>query len=109
MNKHERIKAVAKQLKNDGWDVRASNIEGFDPPDMIEGYVPSIVAYKNTHKRIIEIEQKKPKIFNKFIFSKFRFTNKKEKIEAFKKSAQRQSNTTVWVFYAGGKTLQMVS
>lgn len=61
MSKHDkRVRQLANQLKNDGWNVQA-DLLGSDKPDPIgmENNIPDICATKKGAERIIEVETEK--------------------------------------------------
>ena len=54
-NSHDAcVKAIANELKNDNWDVKAS-LEGWDKPNKLGNSTPDIEAKKGCLKRICEV------------------------------------------------------
>lgn len=50
------VERIAEGLRQEGFpEVRAAGLEGFDPPDPVEGHVPDVSA-TNHHRYIYEVE-----------------------------------------------------
>lgn len=78
---HRRVQREAKKLKDDGWNVRASGVRGYEEPGEIAGYVPDIIATKRGHTRIVEVETPET------------WESHEKQIEAFRRHAAQKPNT----------------
>lgn len=57
-SKHDReVSRIARSYRRRGYKVRADNVPNFsDPAKGIGGYVPDVVAKKNGHTTVVEVE-----------------------------------------------------
>ena len=86
------VESKAIEWKNDGYIVFA-DLEGWDKPVEVEGYVPDILARKKGVARICEVETEDT------------LEDHRPKWESFKKFAEGIKGTSFWLFLAkeGGK------
>jgi len=54
----ESVRAIADELKQDKWDVKA-NVEGSEKPSKVGAFTPDIEAHKGNLRRICEIVTEK--------------------------------------------------
>jgi len=76
-----RVQREAKKLKDEGWNVRASGVRGYEEPEEVAGHVPDIIATKRGHTRIIEVETPET------------LASHKKQLEAFRRHAAQKPNT----------------
>ncbi|KXA95581.1 hypothetical protein AKJ36_00105 [candidate division MSBL1 archaeon SCGC-AAA259I07] len=56
-DRHDRkVLQLAEKYRRKGYDVKADDVSGFPDPGSIRGRVPDVVAKKNGHTTVIEVE-----------------------------------------------------
>lgn len=81
------VRNKATRWKNDGWSVKA-DLENWDKPSEIGGYVPDIEASKTHITRICEVETEDT------------FEPDRKQWETFKKYCETHSGFSFWLFIA---------
>jgi hypothetical protein len=54
VNRESCVRAIAKELKQDGWEVKA-NLEGWGKPSQVGPFVPDVEAKKGCYQRICQV------------------------------------------------------
>jgi hypothetical protein len=91
-NDHDKcVKAIATKWKDEGWSVKA-DLEGWEKPSEIGGYIPDIEALKSI-TRICEVETEET------------LESDKDQWETFKDYCDEHSGYSFWLYIAeeGGK------
>jgi hypothetical protein len=56
-NKHdEEVRKIAREYKRKGYRVWADDIKGFSDPESVHGRVPDVVARRDGHITLVEVE-----------------------------------------------------
>lgn len=80
---HDRkVKQIAKNYRQKGYNVWADDISGFTDPESYHGRVPDVVAKKDGHTTLVEVETE----------SSLDTTRSKKQLRRFKSWAGRQTN-----------------
>lgn len=85
------VKRIAKQLQNQGYEVKA-DVKGYSQPETIGGVRPDVIAKKGRERKIVEVET--PESVDA--------ARDKKQQQAFQAAADRSKNTTFTRKVTGG-------